>query len=160
MGAEDEATFGLIPQVARGWARKGSAPVATINHANKCLNVFATRTKRTIVYSFSKRKRQTDFVRHMEKLRRRWNKVLLFIDNGPAHHGKKVDEFLATHKKTFRVMHFPAYTPELNPVETCWKPARRKLANRLLKSLPAMQYHLKKTFETETMPKMFQYLGD
>ena len=160
MGAEDEATFGLIPLVARGWARKGSAPVTPVNHANKSASVFASRSRRSFVYSFSKTKTQGSFVRHLKKLKRRWNKVLLFADNGPAHHGKKVNAFLAAHKKTFRLEYFPKYTPELNPVEQCWKPARRKLANRLLRSLPTAQYHLRKTFEFERMPKMFNYLRD
>jgi transposase len=160
VGAEDEATFGLIPSVTRGWARRGSAPVTRVNHANKCTNVFATRTKRTIVYSFSKTKKPADFLCHVEKLRRRWTKILLFVDRAPAHRGKKVEAFLAAHRKTFRLEYFPRYTPELNPVEQCWKPGRKKLSNRLLRSLPTMQYHLRKTFETETMPKMFQYFGD
>jgi transposase len=56
---------------------------------------------------------------------------------------------------------FPAYTPELNPIEQCWKPARAALANRVLRTLPAAQYHLRKNFDNpKSMPKMFQYLRD
>jgi len=56
-------------------------------------------------------------------------------------------------------MYFPLYTPELNPVEQCWKPARKALSNRLLHTLQAAQYHLRKTFgNAKAMPKMFKYL--
>lgn len=161
MGAEDEATFGLIPLVARGWARRGSRPVTCINHANKSTNVFGARSSRSFVFSFSKTKRQKDFVRFMEKLRKRWGKVLLFIDNAPAHHGKKVDAFLSSHRKTFRIEYFPKYTPELNPTEQCWKPGRKCLSNRLVRTLPSAKYHLRKAFRTKNaMPKMFHYLRD
>ena len=161
MGAEDEATFGLIPLVSRGWARKGSRPVVIINQANRYTNVFGARSSRTFVFSFSKTKRQRDFVRFLWKLHKRWGKVLLFVDNARAHHGKKVKEFLESHRKTFVIEYFPGYTPELNPVEQCWKPGKSKLSNRLIKTLPTAQYHLRKAFsEEKAMPKMFRYLRD
>lgn len=161
MGAQDEATFGLIPIIQRGWARKGSRPIVIITQSYKYTNVFAARSKRSFVFSFRKNKRQKDFVAFLEKLRRRWGKVLLFVDNARAHHGKLVNEFLDKHKKTFKLEYFLAYTPELNPTEQCWKPARKKLSNRLIKTLPTAKYHLQKVFDNEkAMPKMFHYLGD
>jgi len=161
VGAGDEATFGLIPLVARGWARKGSRPVVSVNHANKYTNVFGARSAGSFVFSFSKTKKQRDFVRFVEKLGKRWGKVLLFVDNAKAHRGKLVDGFLARHERTFRLEYFPKYTPELNPAEPCWKPAKRKLSNRLIKTLPAAQYHLRKVFnDKKAMPKMFNYLRD
>ena len=91
----------------------------------------------------------------------RWGRVLLFIDNGPAHHGKLVDDFCRRHKKTLRIEYFPAYTPEPNPIEQDWKPARQKLANRVLRTLPAAQYHLRKTFDNpKAMPKIYVYLRE
>ena len=161
MGTEDEATFGLIPLVARGWARKGSRPTTTINHKNDCTNAFGARSVRCFVFSFSKTKKQKDFVRFAKKLLKRWKKVLLFLDSAPGHHGKLVDAFLFSHRKTFRLEYFPKYTPEVNPTEQCWKPARKCLSNRLIKTLPAAQYHLKKTFNSpEAMPKLLKYLRD
>lgn len=68
VGCEDEATFGLLPIIQRGWARKGSSPVVKINSKNKCTNVFGARSKRSFVFTFSKRKKQRDFIRFSEKL--------------------------------------------------------------------------------------------
>lgn len=161
MGAEDEATFGLIPLVARGWARKGSRPTTTVCHKNERTNVFGARSAKSFVFSFSKTKSSKDFVRFLERLMKRWGKVLLFADGAPAHKYGIVDKFLAMHKKTFRLEYFPKYTPEMNPVEQCWKPARKKLSNRLVKTLPTAQYHLSKVFnDKKSMPKMFYYLRD
>jgi len=110
---------------------------------------------------FSKRKNQKAFVRFLEKLESRWGRVCLFVDNGPCHHGAILNDFLARHRKAVRIFYFPTYSPELNPVEQCWKPARKKLANRVLLSLPAAKYHLCVVFGDEaSMPKMFNYLAN
>lgn len=97
----------------------------------------------------------------MDKLRRRWKKYLLFVDNAKAHKGAKVMAYLQQHKNTIKLEYFPKCTPEENPTEQCWKPARIALANRVLPSLNAAKYHLRKTFDNKkAMPKMFKYLRD
>ena len=159
MAAEDEATFGLIPFVSRSWAKKGSAPTVLINHENKYTNVFAARSKTCFVFMFSKKKKQKDFIKFCEKLIERWNKVLLFVDGAPAHKGAKIRIFCEEHKKIFKLVRFLPYTPELNPTEQCWKPARKVLSNRLLRNINIAKYHLRKTFnDKSSMPKMFHYL--
>jgi len=157
----DEATFGLIPWIVRGWARKGSRPTRRHNYKHDYINVFGARTQRTFVFMFAQRKTQRDFVAFLTKLLQRWGKVCLFIDNAPGHHGQRVDTFLADHKKTLHIEYFPPYSPQLNPVEPCWKPARKAIGNRFIPSLPALQYHLHKVFsDPSSMPKMFKYLTD
>ena len=161
MACQDEATFGLIPDVSHGWAKRGSRPVAKQNFQHKYTHVFGARTKRTFVFSFAKQKNQRHFIAFLDRLSKRWRKVCLFADNGPGHRGKLVDKFLATHRKTFHLIYFPKYSPELNPVEPCWKPARKTINNRFISSLPTMKYHLKKVFKNpSSMPKMFNYLAD
>ena len=161
MGTQDEATFGLIPIIARAWARRGSHLFVKINHKNVCTNVFGARSTKSFVYSFTKKKRQKQFIQFLEKLQRRWGKFLLFVDGAKAHKGKKVLAYLQKHKKTIKLEFFPKCSPETNPTEQCWKPARACLANRVLPSLNAAKYHLRKTFENKkAMPKMFKYLRD
>lgn len=161
IAAQDEATFGLLPTVARGWARKGSRPTAKLDYRYEKINVFGARSAKTFVFQFSKAKNQRTYVRFLKKLLRRWGRVCLFTDNARWHHGRIVDEFLESHKRTFKIVYFLKYSPELNPVEPCWKPARKKLGNRLLHTLPAMTYHLRKVFRNpKIMPKMFKYLTD
>lgn len=161
MGTQDEATFGLIPLVTRGWARKGSHPFVKISHANKCTNVFGARSKKSFVYFFRKKKRQKQFIEFLEKLRLRWGRYLLFVDGAKAHGGVKVRAYLKKHTKTVKLELFPKCSPEENPTEQCWKPGRKVLANRVIPSLNAAKYYLRKTFNnTKDMPKMFKYLRD
>jgi hypothetical protein len=145
----------------RGWARRGSHPFVKISHANESTNVFGARSKKSFVYSFSKKKRQPQFIRFLKKLRLRWGKLLLFVDGAKAHKGAQVREYLRQHRKSVKLSYFPKCSPEENPTEQCWKPGRNALANRVLPSLDAAKYHLRKTFNsTKELPKMFQYLGD
>ena len=161
MGTQDEATFGLIPLIKRGWARRGSRPFVKVNHANKYTNVFGARSSKSFVFSFTRKKRQKQFIKFLEKLKLRWGKFLLFVDNAKAHKGAKVRAYLQRHKKTVKLDYFPKCSPEENPTEQCWKPGRNILANRVLPSLNAAKYHLRKTFNnTKELPKMFHYLRD
>jgi len=159
VGSEDEASYGLLPNVMRGWARRGSRPIAPINFQRKYTNVFATRTRRCLVYTFSKLKRQKQFVAHCEQALKRFGRLLLFVDSGPCHKGKLVDAFLRRNQKCFRLFRFPKYSPELNPTEQCWKPARKDLANRALRSVGGVKYRLRNIFDDpKNMPKMYAYL--
>jgi len=161
VACEDEATYGLIPIISRGWAKIGSKPVARMNFKQESISVMGARTIKAFRFSFCKRKTKRRYARFLKDLHRAWSKVFLIADNAPWHKGREVAAFLKANRKTFRVLYFPLYTPELNPVEQCWKPARKVLSNRLLRTLPAAQYHLRKVFRnTKAMPKMFKYLQD
>ena len=130
-----------------------------MNFRHDSISVMGARSKRHFVFSFCKRKTKKRFVRFLRVLRQRWGRAFLIIDSAPWHRGREVAAFLKANRRTFRVMYFPLYTPELNPVEQCWKPARKALSNRLLHTLQAAQYHLRKTFgNAKAMPKMFKYL--
>lgn len=86
---------------------------------------------------------------------------MLFVDNAKAHKGAKVKDYLRRHSKSVKLEYFPKCSPEENPTEQCWKPGRNALSNRVLPSLDAAKYHLRKTFnDPKAMPKMFKYLGD
>lgn len=161
VACEDEATFGLIPTISRGWARKGSQPIALRNNQHEATNVFGARTIKTFVFAFYKRKTQRCFVDFLQKLLRKFRRICLFIDNAPGHHGKLVVKFIEMHKKTFHIEYFPKYSPELNPVEPCWKPARKEVGNRLIRSLSSLKYRVSTIFKRPfLMPKMFKYLSD
>ena len=88
-------------------------------------------------------------------------RLVLFIDNAPWHKGKTVKQFCRKRSKTLRLHNFPAYSPELNIVEQHWKVAKQAISNRVLRSIPATQYHLRNIMQDKkAMPKMFHYLMD
>lgn len=97
----------------------------------------------------------------LEKLRMRWGKFLLFADNYKPHSNGIVGDYLRKHKRTVKLAYFPKYSPEVNPTEQCWKVGKQALSNRLVKTLPAAKYHLRKAFRNrKAMPSFFEYLRD
>lgn len=159
MGAQDEASFGLIGAVRRGWAEIGSRPKALLYHVRKYVNVFAVRTQKSFIYLYSKKKSQKAFIRLLKKARNILGRIFLFVDGAKAHKGKLVQKFLKNNRKTIRLAFFPPYSPEVNPTEQCWKIGRKQVANKPLKSVQTVKYQLSKVFDdSKLMPKMFHYL--
>lgn len=55
--------------------------------------------------------------------------IILLQDQGPLHHGEAMEELLEDHPR-LTIEEFPAYAPELNPVEFLWKHLKaEELAN-------------------------------
>ncbi len=71
VACQDEATFGLIPILSRGWAQKGSRPVAHMNFRQDSISVMGARSQRAFVFSFCKRKTKRRFVRFLRQLQKR-----------------------------------------------------------------------------------------
>ena len=56
------------------------------------------------------------FVRYLKKIRRKWGKVLLIMDNAGRHKTKAVREYLEEHDGVEILCH-PTVTPKLSAVE-------------------------------------------
>jgi transposase len=66
----------------------------------------------------------------LEKLRKLYptQKLVLIWDNCGWHRGSKVTEWIAQDGNT-ETIHFPPYTPQLNPQEHVWKAGRRAVTH-------------------------------
>lgn len=53
-------------------------------------------------------------------------KLLLIWDGLPVHRSQKVKEYLEQQRNWLRIERFPAYAPELNPIEYLWSAMKRK----------------------------------
>ena len=57
----------------------------------------------------------------MKQLREKHREPLMVIwDNGPAHHGPEMREYLATPDLKLRLIALPGYSPDFNPDEAIW----------------------------------------
>ena len=67
-------------------------------------------------------------IRFLKELRRhlRGRKLLLIWDGLPIHRSKIVSRYLAEQRSWLKVERFPAYAPELNPIEYCWGAMKTK----------------------------------
>lgn len=140
---------------------KGSRPVVQTNYTRERFHIIGARTPRTFVFRFIARQTQKAFIRFVRTLLVKYPRLVLFVDNAPWHRGKTIRRFCHTRSKTLRLYYFLPYSPELNPVEQHWKLTKQAIANRVLRSIPATQYHVRNILSRrERMPRMFKYLMD
>jgi transposase len=61
----------------------------------------------------------------LQQLRSHHSEPLIVIwDNGPAHHGPEIREYLTTPDLKLRLVALPGYSPDFNPDEAIWEAAR------------------------------------
>lgn len=67
-------------------------------------------------------------VTFLQQLRERHAEPLIVIwDNGPAHHGPELREYLATPDLKLRLVALPGYSPDFNPDEAIWDWVREEV---------------------------------
>jgi transposase len=73
--------------------------------------------------------------------------LVVIWDNGPAHGGAAVRDYLATPTLGLRLVRLPAYSPDFNPDEAIWAWAREEVtANTCLGSKAAVQERMQRFF--------------
>jgi transposase len=73
--------------------------------------------------------------------------VVVIWDNGPAHGGEAVRDYLATPDLNLRLVRLPAYSPDFNPDEAIWAWARAEVtANTCLGTKAAVQEKMTQFF--------------
>lgn len=81
------------------------------------------------------------------KIELKGRKLLLIWDGLPAHRAKQVAEHIKSQSKWLRVERYPAYAPELSPVEFIWSPMKTKdLANVPPKGLKHLKRIVRRSF--------------
>lgn len=89
-----------------------------------------------------------DILQFVKELKRHLcgKKLLLFWDGLPAHRAKIIADYLKKQKSWLRAERFPAYAPELNPIEYLWSAMKRRdLANHPPTGLPYLRRTIRKS---------------
>ena len=90
-----------------------------------------------------------DFVDLLRDIKRelKGKKLLLIWDGLPAHRAKEVAAYIKMQQSWLRVERYPAYAPELSPVEFIWSPMKAKdLAHVPPKGLTHLKRLIRKSF--------------
>ena len=85
------------------------------------------------------------FLKVLYKLKAKFKKVILIIDSAPWHRkSKKVQRYLCEHRSEIKIIWFPRGCPEMNPVEECWRQAKKEVnGGRVHESFEAMKKELR-----------------
>lgn len=126
----------LIPTRRRTWAPQGQTPLIRYSYkhdrvsALAALSVSAARKHMGVYFRFSKENfnapRVVAFLRHL--LRHLRGHVIVLWDGATIHKGPLMRQLCADYPR-LRLERFPAYAPELNPVEYIWNDFKGHTSN-------------------------------
>jgi len=92
---------------------------------NRRINIFITAfwPSKRIRYSVYKRRRSSEFTKHLESVlryvkRKGYRRLILIMDNASFHKSRATSLFLETHRAEIKPFHLPRYAPKLNEVDT------------------------------------------
>ena len=122
--AIDEASFNLTTTYKKIWFPKGQTPRGAFFWSSKKLITFGALTSdHKFFYDFYDAQNSLTFKHFLryvfEKLDKN-KKYILIKDNAGFHKTSCIKNFIAQYSNIV-VEPIPPYSPELNPIETCWK---------------------------------------
>jgi len=138
---EDECHFQRNTTIVRAWFLKGTTPEIKSPPIREKISVMSAMgmdngqliTMNAEIFNAVSLKA---FVKRIIKCARTQRKILLVLDNARFHHAIINRKFLKSVKDEIVLMYLPAYSPELNPIESFWKKTRRAVThNRYYESL-------------------------
>lgn len=146
---QDESGLSERPTVRRTWSLKGQTPVISSVLSWKNLSMVATlictplgrKTKLffRIMAGTVKSKQIIGYLKELKRYRSK-KKLLLIWDGLPVHRSKLVKKFLNNECSWLKVARFPAYAPELNPVEYLWSAMKnRDLCNLVPEGIKSLK---------------------
>jgi transposase len=145
----DESGFLLIPTRSRTWGPRGKTPLVRFNYRHDRISALAALSispKRTRLGLYARFQQENfkavdvcGFLRTL--LHHLRGHVILLLDSAKIHKGPT----MARLTKRCRRLHlewFPAYAPELNPVEFVWRDFKRRSATRVLRDKQDIRLNL------------------
>ncbi len=132
---EDESGISEKPVVRRTWSLKGETPVIegggswkSFTMAGILLFTPRGRNPRILFRLQPGSMDADDFLSLLRDIKRELHgkKLLLIWDGLPAHRAKRVTAYIKANRSWLRVERYPAYAPELSPVEFIWSPMKTK----------------------------------
>jgi len=149
---EDEVHFQRTTSIIRSWYLKGTTPEIKSPSVKEKVSLLGAmgadngqlitmEAKQFDAISFRK------FLEVILKKAKTKKKIILVLDNARFHHAKINQEFISRIKHKLKLMFLPAYSPELNPIESLWKKTRRNVThNRYFESREQQRTCLMKFF--------------
>jgi len=158
--AIDEASFQLKTSYKRIWFPKGEKPKGAFFWSNKKLIVFGALTSSSkFYYNFYVAQNSLTFSFFLEELFA-WldpsKKYVFILDNAGFHKTDVVKYLLKKHNQQIVVEYIPPYSPELNPIETCWKVTKNAVTkSQHFKTIDSMQEALENFWNKHIFTQKF-----
>jgi hypothetical protein len=108
--------------IKKVWALKGSKPRVKVTGSHKKTFLFGSLSLdgRQLFRQYGEMNSKT-FLQYLKCLKRKYGKFVFFYDGAPWHKEERVKEFFEKNRDFIIPVFFPRGSPELNPVEECWR---------------------------------------
>ncbi|MEK6614688.1 MAG: IS630 family transposase [Bacteroidota bacterium] len=149
--AIDEASFHLTTTYKKVWFPRGETPRGAFFWSNKKLITFGALTSdHKFFYDFYDAQNSLTFKHFLRQLFETLNKnkkYVLIMDNNGFHKTSCITKFIAQFNNIV-VEPIPPYSPELNPIETCWKVTKNTVTkSQYFENIDLMQDALENFWE-------------
>jgi transposase len=159
---EDESIFNYETKIRAVWAVKGSRPFVLTTGSHIHTVWFGSLAEDgTQLFRQYPNANSDSFLDYMNYLRRKYPKMILFLDKATYHRKeKRVIVYLEKHRKTIRVRWFPTGFSEANPIEECWRQGKDTiLGSTLPQSLEDLKEQTTKYYRTKRFKlDLYKYL--
>ena len=158
----DESSFQLTTGYKRIWFLKGEKPKRAFFWSNRKLIVFGALTSSSkFYYNFYIAQNSLTFcffLRNLFDWLKPNKKYVLILDNAGFHKTDVVKSLLEEYNKWIAVEYIPPYSPELNPIETCWKVTKNAVTrSQHFKTIDAMQEVLEDFWDSHIFMQNFMH---
>jgi transposase len=114
------------------WIPKGKRPIVTVTGSHQKTCIFGTLTidGKQLLFRQYKTFDQHSFISYLQELKRKFHKLILFLDRAPPQHcrSRRVKAYIERNSDTMIVEYYlPKGSPELSAVEQCWKQGKDDL---------------------------------
>jgi len=145
--AFDEVSFQLLSSYKRIWFLKGEKPKGAFFWSNKKLLTFAALTsEHKFYYEFYAAQNSIvfcDFLKIVIEQLDKSKKYVFILDNAAFHKTQLVRDLIEEQSLWVKLEFIPPYSPELNPIETCWKVTKNAVTkSQLFQTRREMQIKL------------------
>jgi len=119
--------------ITKGWFKKGSRPIIKTTYGGKRISVFGALSENEFSAQMTEEKcNWKTYLQFLKSLIRKYGKILIVVDGAKYHFEKQhVKRFYEEKKDALKVIQLPAYSPELNPIEQCWKKVKKWIATSI-----------------------------
>jgi len=129
VAVEDESIFIHDILIRRMWTPEGKRPIVTVTGSHQKTCVFGTLTiDGKQLFRQYKTFDQDSFISYLRELKRKFHKLILFLDRAPQHcRSQRVKAYIERNSDTMIVEYLPKGSPELSAVEQCWRQGKDDL---------------------------------
>lgn len=128
----DEAHFRREADKRRCWSPIGITPIVHVNGSFQNTNVYGAYTLRgTFHYKFVEKQLAIKTIAFFERLRKIYGKIIFIVDRARWHTAHIVEEYVAAHAEDIKLLFLPRTSPDMNPVEECWRQTRNETTGNI-----------------------------